>query len=158
MQDLFALLSASVERAEAALGARHVLVPLEPWVLGEELTDTATLTGRGRLVATRAGKQAPALAAHCLPLRTEGSWLVGRTSRAQIDIDQPTVSRQHAEIHCVEGVFSVGDRASYNGTMINHHVLEAGEALELRNGDVVIFGEAQLVFGDLPFIASLLKA
>ncbi|HUB07097.1 MAG TPA: FHA domain-containing protein [Myxococcales bacterium] len=157
VQDLFVLLSQSIERAEAALGARHVLVPLEPWVLGDETTDAATATGRGHLVSTRAGKQVPALPARCLALLAEGRSEVGRTSRAAVDVDQPTVSRLHAEINCVGGVFSLRDRGSYNGTMINHHVLEQGEAQVLRDGDVVTFGEAQLVFGELNFIAGLVR-
>ena len=157
---LFALLKQSPEKARAAIGADHVLVPLEPWVSSddaEEDTGAATLTGMGHLVVTGAGKQVPVLGVVCYPLGLEGPLTVGRTSSAAVIIDQPTVSRLHAEINCVGGVFSVLDRGSYNGTVVNERVLEQGEALELQNGDVVIFGEAQLVFGDLVHLAKLIE-
>ncbi|MHB8419008.1 MAG: FHA domain-containing protein [Myxococcales bacterium] len=157
VQDLFSLFAASADGAESALGVSHVLVPLEPWQIGEDGTGTATATGRGHLVSTRSGKQLPALGAPCILLAGEGNWPIGRTSRAALEVDQPTVSRQHAEINCVGGVFSVRDLGSYNGTMVNNRVLEEGEARELRDGDVVVFGEAQLVFGHLRFIAGLIK-
>jgi pSer/pThr/pTyr-binding forkhead associated (FHA) protein len=98
----------------------------------------------------------PALGTACFPLPESGAMTVGRTSSAAVVIDQPTVSRIHAEINCVDGVFSIHDKGSYNGTVLNHRVLEQGEAIELKNGDVVIFGEAQLVFGDLKHLAKLI--
>jgi hypothetical protein len=155
---LFTMLKQSPEKARAQLGAKHVLVPLEPWVASEdeEETGTVTLTGRGHLVSTGAGKHVPALGTVCYPLPLTGPVTVGRTSSAALVIDQPTVSRIHAEINCVDGIFSVLDKGSYNGTVLNHRVLEQGEAIELKNGDVVVFGEAQLVFGDLDHLAKLI--
>ncbi len=158
VRELFALLEKNVEHARAALGTGHVLVPLEPWVMGEEPTGSVTLTGRGHLVSTHAGKQVPVLLAHCFALRDDdGAFVVGRTSRAEVEVDQPTVSRLHAQISCVRGVYSAMDRGSYNGTLVNHRVIETGEAVTLSDGDVLVFGEAQLVFGALSFIAELIK-
>jgi hypothetical protein len=156
---LFELLKQSPAKARAAIGTEHVLVPLEPWVASdlEEDTGAVTLTGVGHLVATGAGKQVPVLGVACYPLPLEGPLTVGRTSTAGVVIDQPTVSRIHAEINCVGGIFSVLDKGSYNGTVLNQRVLEQGEALELQNGDVVTFGEAQLVFGDLVHLAKLIE-
>ncbi len=159
VHQLFALLKQSPAKARAAIGTDHVLVPLEPWAASEfeEDAGAVTLTGLGHLVATGAGKQVPVLGVACYPLPAVGPLTVGRTSNAGVIIDQPTVSRVHAEINCVGGVFSVLDKGSYNGTVLNQRVLEQGEAIELRNGDVVIFGEAQLVFGDLEHLAKLIE-
>ncbi len=153
----FQILIRSVADARAAVGADHALVPLEPWASadGETATVTVTLTGRGHLVSTHAGKQVPVLQAEVFPLPAGGALLVGRTSRANLVIDQPTISRLHAELQWREGSFCVLDKGSYNGTMVNHRVLEQGESVTLDDGDVVIFGEAQLVFGSLPHLASL---
>jgi hypothetical protein len=158
VHQLFKLLKESPAKARAALGTDHVLVPLEPWVTedGEEGPTAVTIAGLGHLVSTGAGRQVPALASAVYPLLPVEMVTVGRTSSAGMIVDQPTVSRIHAEIHCIGGVFSVLDRGSYNGTVLNQRVLEQGEAIELRNGDVVIFGEAQVVFADMEHLATLL--
>ena len=159
VQDLFALLGKSVEAARRALGAAFVLVPLEPWVSGEITANTGvlTLTGRAQMVQTRAGRQVPVLTAACFPLAGEGPLLAGRTGRTHLLVDQPTVSRLHAELRGCEGGHSVADRGSYNGTMVNNRVLEQGEVVKLADGDVVVFGEAQLLFASLDQLSELIK-
>ena len=139
----------------------HALIPLEPWVLGgenvEDMTGTVTLTGRGHLVVTAAGRQVPVLRARAYPLASD-ALSVGRTSKADLVIDQPTVSRIHAELTRQGGQYHVADRSSYNGTMVNSRVLDPNEVVPLQDGDVVVFGEAQTVFGGLPHLAQLIKS
>jgi pSer/pThr/pTyr-binding forkhead associated (FHA) protein len=151
-------LKQSPAEARAIIGAEHVLVPLEPWEIdqGEETPTPLATIGAGHRVDTAAGKKVPSLATGCFPLPEAGPLTVGRLSGAGVPIRQPTVSRFHAQINCINGVFSVRDTGSYNGTVVNNRVLEQGEALALTNGDVVIFGEAQLVFGDLDSLAALI--
>jgi len=161
VHELFTLLRQSIDKASEALGAKHALVPLEPWLMDpegiEDMTGTVTLTGRGHLVATAAGRQVPVLRALAYPLKG-ASLSVGRTSKADLVIDQPTVSRIHAEILLRDDGFCVSDRGSYNGTMLNNRVLDPNEVAALNDGDVVVFGEAQTVFGSLPHLASLIRA
>jgi pSer/pThr/pTyr-binding forkhead associated (FHA) protein len=156
---LFTLLRESLDKAGEALGATHALVPLEPWLMDpegvEDMTGTVTLTGRGHLVATAAGRQVPVLRAQAYPLRG-ASLSIGRTSKADLVIDQPTVSRIHAEILLRDDGYCVSDRGSYNGTMLNNRVLDPNEVAALSDGDVVVFGEAQTVFGSLPHLAALI--
>jgi hypothetical protein len=162
VESLFTLLRRSVEDARKLLGTEHVLIPLEPWVTSpverERLRDnTVTLTRRGHLMMTSAGRQVPVLQAACYPLRGDGTLLVGRTAKAAVLVEQPTVSRHHADFTLLQGAVSLSDRGSYNGTMINDRVLDQGEAVELKAGDLVVFGEAQLMYGSLEHLAELLR-
>lgn len=155
VQELFALVRESPARARITLGADHVLVPLEPWVAA---APPVNITAPGaHVVATGAGRQVPVLGAACYPLALEAAMAVGRAGGAALVIDQPTVSRIHAEITWSRGAFSMVEKGSYNGTLLNQRVLQPGESIELRNGDVLIFGEAQLLFGDLDHLAKLIE-
>jgi pSer/pThr/pTyr-binding forkhead associated (FHA) protein len=156
---LFNLLKQSVSAAREALGADHALVPLEPWATSRdlELMMNATQTGRAQLVITSAGRQIPVLRAAVYPLGSQPVLAVGRTSKSSLIIDQPTVSRSHADIVHEGEKFEVVDKGSYNGTMINDRVLEPNEKVPLRDGDVIVFGEAQMVFGSLSHLAQLIR-
>jgi len=157
---LFNLLKQSVTAAREALGADHALVPLEPWATNpSEALMSATQTGRAHLVITAAGRQIPVLRAEVYPLAPLPLLPVGRTSKSALVIDQPTVSRMHADIvHVADGDgFEVVDKGSYNGTMVNDRVLEPNEKVQLHDGDVVVFGEAQMVFGSLSHLAQLIR-
>jgi hypothetical protein len=155
---LFNLLKQSVPAAREALGADHALVPLEPWATNRDSeVMNATQTGRAHLVVTAAGRQIPVLRAVVYPLAPEPLLAVGRTSKSSLVIDQPTVSRSHADIVHQSGGFEVVDKGSYNGTMVNDRVLEPNEKVQLHDGDVVVFGEAQMVFGSLAHLAQLIR-
>jgi pSer/pThr/pTyr-binding forkhead associated (FHA) protein len=155
---LFNLLKQSVSAAREALGADHALVPLEPWATSRDLElMNATQTGRAQLVITAAGRQIPVLRAVVYPLGPQPLLAVGRTSKSSLVIDQPTVSRSHADIVHEGGSFEVVDKGSYNGTMVNDRVLEPNEKVPLRDGDVIVFGEAQMVFGSLSHLAQLIR-
>lgn len=63
---------------------------------------------------------------------------IGRSSKADIQIDQESVSRNHAQItNSTKGVF-IRDLGSTNGTFVNDEAVQ-GER-ELRNGDLVKIG------------------
>jgi two-component system cell cycle response regulator len=64
--------------------------------------------------------------------------IIGRSSKADICVDQESVSRNHAQItHSKKGM-RIKDLGSTNGTFVNDDLVE-GER-ELRNGDLVKIG------------------
>jgi hypothetical protein len=157
--ELFELLADSVEATTRRLGSTMVLLPLEPWVFpNQDNTHDATVTtlaGQAPLVRTTLGKQAPALSAWPLPIPAMPTVEIGRTRQAGIRIDQPTISRIHAELVRVPGGLQIRDRGSYNGTMLNGRVVGSGEAAMLADGDVVTLGETQLLYGSLQHLAKI---
>lgn len=69
---------------------------------------------------------------------------VGRGRSSDIILDDPRVSRHHAQIRRRRGLFVIFDLDSANGTFVNGHPV-VGEAI-LTDGDRVSFGGVELVF------------
>ena len=67
----------------------------------------------------------------------EGSTRLGRGFASEIQIDDPTLSRKHAILVCEEGVTTVLDDRSANGTFVNGKQINRQE---LKHGDKVSFG------------------
>ncbi len=155
--ELFELLARSVEATARRLGSSIILLPLEPWVFPNQDQNTrdTTLAGRAPLVKTTLGKQAPALSAWPFPVPALPTVEIGRTRQAGIRIDQPTISRIHAELVQTPGGLQLRDRASYNGTLLNGRVVGTGDVAILSDGDVVTLGETQLLFGSLQHLAKI---
>jgi DNA-binding CsgD family transcriptional regulator len=73
-----------------------------------------------------------------LPFRlTPGKHVVGRNARAQIVIENATVSRRHAQLVLVDGQISIEDLGSSNGTFVNERPIQQSPLLL---GDWVRFG------------------
>jgi serine phosphatase RsbU (regulator of sigma subunit)/pSer/pThr/pTyr-binding forkhead associated (FHA) protein len=73
---------------------------------------------------------------------------IGRGQENDLNLNDPTVSRQHARIERrADGVY-VSDRGSRSGTMVNGSVAE-GEVL-IQPGDRISLGSCELTFGALP--------
>jgi two-component system cell cycle response regulator len=72
-----------------------------------------------------------------LSLTREGV-LIGRSSRAQVHITEPSVSREHARIVFEYGAYYVVDGGSQNGTQIAGRKVTRAE---LRDGDLLQFGQ-----------------
>ncbi|MGW7519548.1 FHA domain-containing protein [Streptomyces sp. NPDC054796] len=69
----------------------------------------------------------------------------GRHPESDIFLDDVTVSRRHVEFRRgPDGVFTVSDVGSLNGTYVNRERMEA--AVPLANGDEVQIGKYRLVF------------
>jgi pSer/pThr/pTyr-binding forkhead associated (FHA) protein len=69
----------------------------------------------------------------------------GRHPQSDIFLDDVTVSRRHVEFRRgSDGVFTVSDVGSLNGTYVNRERIEAG--IPLTNGDEVQIGKYRLVF------------
>ncbi len=70
--------------------------------------------------------------------------LIGRSSKAEIQVDQESISRNHASVsNTSRGVF-IKDLESTNGTFVNDEAVE-GE-VQLRNGDLVKIGRTIFKF------------
>ena len=70
--------------------------------------------------------------------------VIGRSTKADIQVDQESISRQHAEV-LVEGTkVSVRDLESTNGTYVNDEPVEG--KYQLRHGDFVKIGRTILKF------------
>lgn len=70
---------------------------------------------------------------------------VGREDTVDVVIDNPSVSRQHAEIRQEEGGWVVEDLGSSNGTFLHGSRIEGPQSLEA--GDEIGFGKFSVVFG-----------
>ncbi|HEU4613454.1 MAG TPA: sigma 54-interacting transcriptional regulator [Kofleriaceae bacterium] len=69
--------------------------------------------------------------------------VVGADARADLVIDDPTLSKFHCELRIVDGVTFVRDLGSRNGTLVDHvPVIEA----PLRDGALLSLGRTQLRF------------
>jgi diguanylate cyclase (GGDEF)-like protein len=75
---------------------------------------------------------------------TNEETLIGRTSKADIQVDQDSVSRNHAKIRVDGTRITIEDLGSTNGTIVNDEHIE--EVLRLRNGDLVKIGRTVFKF------------
>jgi DNA-binding NtrC family response regulator/pSer/pThr/pTyr-binding forkhead associated (FHA) protein len=78
------------------------------------------------------------------PLPRNADLLIGRATQADIQIDDPSVSRNHARIVVNEGVTHVADLGSHNGVRVNGEPVVGTQLLQ--SGDVVTLGSVTLVF------------
>lgn len=72
------------------------------------------------------------------PLEKE-SLSIGRDSANGIQINDPEMSRRHAQLQLQGGKYVLEDLGSTNGTLVNGQKLAAPHVL--KNGDLVSFGE-----------------
>lgn len=76
-------------------------------------------------------------------LLDEDEITVGRDLRADILLDDSTVSRSHAVFRRVNGAYSVIDAGSLNGTYVNRQRVDQKQ---LNNGDEIMIGKFRLVY------------
>src|SRR5262249_4589027 len=63
---------------------------------------------------------------------------IGRSESANIQVDQDSVSRQHARLVTIGGRIVLHDLGSTNGTFVNDDLIEQSE---LKDGDLVRIGQ-----------------
>jgi ABC-type multidrug transport system ATPase subunit/pSer/pThr/pTyr-binding forkhead associated (FHA) protein/ABC-type multidrug transport system permease subunit len=68
---------------------------------------------------------------------------IGRDASNDVQLDHPTISRYHAEIHKLNGQFEIVDRGSTNGTFVNGAGIRSRL---LKPGDRITVGAVPLVF------------
>ncbi len=69
--------------------------------------------------------------------------VVGRALDADVVLDDPGVSRRHAEIHLIDGRARVIDLGSTNGTFVDGERVHAGD---LNEGSTITVGRTRIVF------------
>ena len=76
-------------------------------------------------------------------LLDEDEVTVGRDPRADILLDDSTVSRQHAVFRRENGAYTVIDAGSLNGTYVNRQRVDKAT---LKNGDEIMIGKFHLIY------------
>jgi DNA-binding NtrC family response regulator len=81
-------------------------------------------------------------ASHALPPR--GQFVIGRSQKADVRIDHPSISRQHAILYLGEKLH-LEDLDSANGTQVGGRRLSPGESVEVRGQELIELGTVMLV-------------
>ena len=76
-------------------------------------------------------------------LLDEDEVTVGRDPRADILLDDSTLSRQHAVFRRENGAYTVIDAGSLNGTYVNRQRVDKAT---LKNGDEIMIGKFRLIY------------
>lgn len=74
-----------------------------------------------------------------------GLTTVGRAKERGLLIDDPKVSRLHAELHASRDKLELVDLGSTNGTFVNSDRLNANQPYLLKPGDVLLFGSTRFI-------------
>jgi hypothetical protein len=78
-------------------------------------------------------------------LAGEGA-VLGRSREADVVIDDPNVSRRHAELRPSGGSWTVRDLGSTNGVKVNGRRVDPARAQSLKRGDVIELGTSRVTF------------
>ena len=130
-----------------SIGLPAVQVPLtaatdRPLTQDDVTTISKLEPGSALLVSTRGASTG----SRCL-LDTD-QVTVGRDPRADILLDDSTVSRQHAHFHRVNGGYEIEDDGSLNGTYVNMQRIEDRQLL--HNGDSLMIGRFRMMYFTSP--------
>jgi ATP/maltotriose-dependent transcriptional regulator MalT len=90
---------------------------------------------------------------HDVPLVGSAPVLIGRLSSAAVRLDDAAVSRVHAELRVIQGLWTIEDLGSKGGTVLLRHNESAEELRrrrQLRHGDRIKVGRTVLTFHDPP--------
>ena len=83
--------------------------------------------------------------------------VMGRLPENDVFVDEPVVSRKHAEIVRSDDGYFLRDLKSTNGTFVNSDRLQAEGDQLLRDGDEIRLGNGEISFTFRHFAASTLK-
>jgi pSer/pThr/pTyr-binding forkhead associated (FHA) protein len=70
--------------------------------------------------------------------------IIGRSSSADLVLQDPLVSGRHAQLRWQDGVAILDDLRSTNGTLVNGQRVTSSHAI--RPGDVIQMGHTKLLF------------
>ena len=82
--------------------------------------------------------------AETFPLPAEGELTIGRDDSAELKIDLPNVSRQHARLHLGEAIY-IEDLGSANGTRLREQRLDSHVKVPVEVGQVIEVDTALLI-------------
>ena len=71
--------------------------------------------------------------------------IVGRSRKCDIHINDPYLSKEHAEIYMEKGKYYIQDLGSTNGTYVNKNKLSS-QPVKLKDNDKIIFGDIRFIF------------
>lgn len=74
-------------------------------------------------------------------LPSNAALVIGRTDDADLTIDDPKLSREHARISTVAGVLEIEDLESRNGTFVNGEKIKK---VRLKDGDRIVIGASTM--------------
>jgi two-component system, NtrC family, response regulator AtoC len=74
-----------------------------------------------------------------------GSWIVGRSRQAELEIADASLSRRHARLHFEDGL-EVEDLGSTNGTRVQGHRLQPGQRTVVGSHATLEFGDVLVVY------------
>ena len=77
------------------------------------------------------------------PLGSKGG-IIGRSRDCDVRIDDPNISRHHAEVRPSGANWTVADLGSTNGVKVNGRRIEGPQSL--RSGDTLVIGTTKLTF------------
>ena len=69
--------------------------------------------------------------------------VIGKKNDADLILQDPSVSGQHAKVTCLDGIWRIRDLQSTNGTSVNGREIEV---VELKDGDQISMGDTVFVF------------
>jgi two-component system response regulator AtoC len=110
--------------------------------LGDEVLTTPVKGGPGTAGFTVNVIGATLFSTHRLPL--VGEALVGRSSDADISVDDPSISRRHAILRTEPGL-TIEDLGSVNGTCVGGQRLEPGRPRTITPGESIEVGAVTIV-------------
>jgi pSer/pThr/pTyr-binding forkhead associated (FHA) protein len=99
-------------------------------------------SGKGKLIITTGPQEG-----QIIPLLVKKVTVGRATSKAswEVALQDPAVSRPHAQLELIENVWMIRDMGSANGTLVNGSpVSEKGR--HLRDGDLIAFGATLVLF------------
>ena len=74
-------------------------------------------------------------------------FVIGRKLGEADSIDNPFISKKHAQIICLKDGYYLEDFGTANGTYLNNHKIEVAKKEKLKNGDLLMkFAEEIFVF------------
>lgn len=111
--------------------------------------DTTTITVISKLTNRGGSRSAALVVIHGEDLGRKydldkKNFLIGRSSKADIKVDQDSVSRVHAKVVTEDGIVTIQDVGSTNGTFVNDDATDG--VTKLRNNDLIKIGRTVFKF------------
>ena len=124
---------------EAGVESTQTFTPDEGDVSPAETLDDLGIKGAALVVRSGGGRAGETF-------NPEGAeTTIGRSPDCGIFLDDVTVSRKHAVLRNRDGVFTVEDQGSLNGTFVNRKRVESAQ---IDDGDELQIGKYRLTFLD----------